>query len=1415
MSQHSLPLVDFTHIRTHEGSQHKGFEEFAVQLFRESQPISKNFYRVNDAGGDGGVEAFSQQRDETIVGMQAKYFSKLGQTQWSNLDKSIRTALKTHTPKLSSYYIYASCDRPKDTKSWGNYLKKWNQYALELGYQANIEYIWLGKSEICHQLMSESMKPLLHYWFGAERFSKEWLLEKFSVAKKQIDQRYTPDMHVKTSTELQLEAFLLTDHFKQLFLKKFRKLVSVCRKDLVRSKNIKKPKELKELSILISTFATLIEKPLDTVIRKDLLAFLEKFLTLRKRAYKKHLNPKRKNQAKGHAEEASPYHIQFDILDNLYPVFSESLSFIEKYLVYEFRFLLVLGKAGSGKSHLLTRIVEGALQSGQPCLLFTGEQFSSPATLQEQICNILAWNNGIDSLLSALDSAGRIKGKPAIIAIDAINETAQRRLWSDHLYTLAGLIKNYRNIRFLISCRSDFVPLILPASLKENRDQEWARIEQVGFDLNLFEAVNTYFHGYSVSTKQFPPLLVEFKNPLFLKTLCEAYQGQEIPEGKYTFVDVMEKRLQSCCELIARAIGCPSRKTRSALAKIAHLIAENSGNSVEFEKVEKITEAVFSNTQEDQSLYRHLLSNRILFETFTHSHQNDNHSSHTVVRFPYERFSDYFIAEQILRKFDSLTSLRQSWSNEELPNQWIEHSKLRSSHRGIIKMMAILIPEKYGVEFIQLFSPSKYCKQPFYNPILIEDFMESLAWRSTQSIGENTHTCIHQVREFLSIEEYFDYRLRFITIVGHPYNAEELHCELRSLELRDRETTWTIPIANLSNCTELDSVDMIIRWAFNVPKKLVSDDQAWLVALFLSWIFSSNNRLLRRRASIALIRLLDQRTHLAERLIQEFHHCNDAYVVERVYAVACGVGLREHDLEKLSDLSNSVYQKMFAVEEVPAHLLQRDYALTIIERANYLGILSEGIQIERCRPPYKTKWPLIISEKIAKNIEESDGWSEIKDSLETYYGDFGNYIMSPMVHYFSEHRLIEPSSNGSKNDEFKAIIARRYILGRIRDLGWEPNLFKEYEDRINCDRMTPDQEENKIERISKKYQWIALYEFLAYLADHFWIKPDYHRRTLKTYQGAWEAGYRDFDPSHPPFDPVKSIDNENDESHSEQSTNSASIKFPDPFADSILTADREAWVAKLPDDYRDLFKVHKLENMSGRWLCLSGHYNWREERQASHDEAKEGTLKMWNDVRCWLVPKVDYRAFLESIHGIRFYGGGCHNPKLYDRWIGEYPWGLKMPGVEKWFQEDQWGRFRKSLDGKCYQTCCEIDDQRPDVFPILPSPLALQIMGLEWTREDYSYRNQAGEIQALYVPLNNPKMAKTGLLVVNEDAFLQSCWRSDFVPLWATLCEKSCYSFDAKSSIVKIRNVNQRVYRYASGNYSVVHKLDYQIPLYN
>ena len=155
-------------------------------------------------------------------------------------------------------------------------------------------------------------------------------------------------------------------------------------------------------------------------------------------------------------------------------------------------------------------------------------------------------------------------------------------------------------------------------------------------------------------------------------------------------------------------------------------------------------------------------------------------------------------------------------------------------------------------------------------------------------------------------------------------------------------------------------VDDILRWSFSVPPHLISDEQAWLAALFLAWVLTSNYRFLRQRASLALTHILIGRSHLAAALIKEFHNCNDPYVVERVYAAACGVALRETDKKALGTLALIVYQYMFAGGQVPPDVLQRDFAQLIIEYANYCGALPEGIDIERCRPIYRSKWPKIM-----------------------------------------------------------------------------------------------------------------------------------------------------------------------------------------------------------------------------------------------------------------------------------------------------------------------------------------------------------------------------------------------------------------------------------------------------------------------
>ena len=139
----------------------------------------------------------------------------------------------------------------------------------------------------------------------------------------------------------------------------------------------------------------------------------------------------------------------------------------------------------------------------------------------------------------------------------------------------------------------------------------------------------------------FPPLLEEFQNPLFLKTFCEAYQGKTIPKGTISFDTVMRERLKYCQTIIKDSIDCPEYKMKKALNLIASTITKNNGGAVSHSLIRPQIDKLFDGGGESKSLYTHLKSNGMIVETISMNEE-------IMVRFPYEKFSDYFIASKIL-----------------------------------------------------------------------------------------------------------------------------------------------------------------------------------------------------------------------------------------------------------------------------------------------------------------------------------------------------------------------------------------------------------------------------------------------------------------------------------------------------------------------------------------------------------------------------------------------------------------------------------------------------------------------------------------------------------------------------------------------------------------------------------------------
>src|SRR5690606_36488205 len=85
-----------------------------------------------------------------------------------------------------------------------------------------------------------------------------------------------------------------------------------------------------------------------------------------------------------------------------------------------------------------------------------------------------------------------------------------------------------------------------------------------------------------------------------------------------------------------------------------------------------------------------------------------------------------------------------------------------------------------------------------------------------------------------------------------------------------------------------------------------------------------------------------------------------------------------------------------------------------------------------------------------------------------------------------------------------------WIVQRVFELGFEAKLHGQFDSNHGSHS---DRFDNRIERIGKKYQWIAFHQIMAMVADNYKVKEwwSFDSKT-KFYEGAWELSLRDIDP---------------------------------------------------------------------------------------------------------------------------------------------------------------------------------------------------------------------------------------------------------------------------------------------------------------
>ena len=237
-----------------------------------------------------------------------------------------------------------------------------------------------------------------------------------------------------------------------------------------------------------------------------------------------------------------------------------------------------------------------------------------------------------------------------------------------------------------------------------------------------------------------------------------------------------------------------------------------------------------------------------------------------------------------------------------------------------------------------------------------------------QGFSEDT---IEVLNELLEAEKIWSNPLETLvtvsTVPGHYCNAELLDTWLRRDTMAERDTWWSVYLHRAWG--EKGPVEQLVDWASSMtPNDQIEPAVVDLGAITLAWMLTTSNRFLRDKATKALVSLLTARLESTIRLVERFADVDDPYVTERLYAVAYGVAMRSMDVNSCGQLASVVYKHVFASGVPPAHILLRDYARGVIERAIYLG--SEvSLDEKLLRPPYNSNWPSNPLRRLCRSID--------------------------------------------------------------------------------------------------------------------------------------------------------------------------------------------------------------------------------------------------------------------------------------------------------------------------------------------------------------------------------------------------------------------------------------------------------------
>ncbi|HMQ05460.1 MAG TPA: hypothetical protein PKD26_16200 [Pyrinomonadaceae bacterium] len=898
--------------------------------------------------------------------------------------------------------------------------------------------------------------------------------------------------------------------------------------------------------------------------------------------------------------------------------------------------MLLVGEWGTGKTHALADITLDCIAAGHPALLILAHRIPPQKNILRAICRSNKIGVSPSSFLSQLNSLGKQKNGRALLIIDGINE-GDRATWRDEINNLADRVAKYPNIGLILSCRTPFEEQIFDRTSR----RKFVAVVHEGFQEIEFDAQREFFKYYKIPTPNFPLLTPEFSRPLFLKIMCETIEElgkrskkdriHKIASGQKGMTKMLEDFVNKIGKGVEADHGLPAKvcwrvlkgitdPANGTMIGVAPMMARRLKKYIYPSDLESIVNQFpgLPNTLDAAAFCKRIITDGLLVED---SHWQDGNWE-TVIRLPYERFSDHIICRHLLENYLDKTSedrIRRSFYKNRPLGRIFEADEWGGSYTEpeLASAITLEFPEQVrrrlngqAVELVDFLPKKRRLAAPHANV-----FLEGLLWRDSQSFSVRTGELIgFFIKNDIhgSRHEAFETLVCLASRPDHPFDSARLMKYLRKFTIAERDVMWSEFVRR----SDRDSASRkLIEWIETDAAAGLKGDAAKNLIRLCSLFLTITDRPTRDRVTKALVLLGENNPAELFAATLESFDLNDPYVRERMLAASYGILMRNwafpatNLLYAVTGFARAIYDLMFGVAAPfpTKHSLIRDFALGIIAISRKLHPNCLGR-----RPLSRLKEPFDSPEPFPDPSTISD--ADVLGAEDAFRMDFSNYtiggLISGRANYDSTHA------------EYAGVL--RQIKWRVLNLGFDKETFDSIDSSIanmSYYRESANRSE-KIDRYGKKYSWIAYFEMRGARVD---------RGKYERLDGRPRDANIDIDPSFPAISrewkpPLKNL------FRSKYSAPKRWIRFgPTP-------------------SYEHLLSMDSVDGVSGPWTLLDGFV----QEVADGDDPRQ----MFTFVRGLLMPKSSVNEFAKRYFAVNHPGSHQIADPYGDNYTfaGEIPW---------------------------------------------------------------------------------------------------------------------------------------------------------------